>query len=298
MMRLSPHLVLGAALTLAASPALAQAPAAQGGTIPQAAQGLWANGQCTDPGALLFLTGRYWALLPQQGPQELWRVARTGEGGGFTLAVADDADQTRLIMRAQGAQLETRTPGPKQPDDVIPGDAPATQWVRCPAISGGLAALHGEGLSFLGALDGFEAACAGDAAACMTAIFAWADVTRDGVLSPAELARLVRGATHMAMLATGAELDQLATALGAGALGGIVAAQLFIQSYDYDGSGSLSQAEMLQDRAPMPGIAGPAAPPATAVAGPPLGGAALAGQLGALRTLLDQLGPMMGLPQR
>jgi hypothetical protein len=132
----------------------------------------------------------------------------------------------------------------------------------------------------------------------MTAIFAWADVTRDGVLSPAELARLVRGATHMAMLATGAELDQLATAIGAGALGGIVAAQLLIQSYDYDGSGSLSQAEMLQDRSPMPGIAGPAAPPATAVAGPPLAGAALVGQLGALRALLDQLGPMMGLPQR
>ncbi|WP_291298059.1 hypothetical protein [Elioraea sp.] len=293
MMRLAAALALSLAI-----PAVVEAQPAQPGTIPQAAQGLWANGQCTDPGALLFLTGRYWALLPQQGPQELWRVARTAEGGGFTLAVADDADQTRLIMRAQGTQLETRTPGPKQPDDVIPGDAPATQWARCPAIAGGLAALHGEGLSFLGALDGFEAACSGDAAGCMTAVFAWADVTRDGVLTPAELARLVRGATHMAMLATGAELDQLATALGAGALGGIVAAQLLIHSYDYDGSGSLSQAEMLQDRSPMPGIAGPAAPPAAAVAGPPLGGAALAGQVGALRTLLDQLGPMLGLPQR
>lgn len=310
MMRLAAAL----AVTLAAVPALAQAPTpapapapagAQGmipagaqGMIPAAAQGLWANGACTDPGALLFLTGRYWALLPKQGPQELWRVARTGEAGGFTLAVADDADQTRLIIRAQGTQLETRTPGPKQPDDVIPGDAPATQWARCPAIAGSLAALHGEGLSFLGALDGLESACgAEDAGACMTAIFAWADVTRDGVLSPAELARLVRGATHMAMLATGAELDALAAALGAGALGGLVVAQLFIGSYDYDGSGSLSQAEMLQDRAPMPGLAGPAAPPATAVAGPTLGGA-LAGQLGALRTLLDQLGPMLGLPQR
>jgi hypothetical protein len=48
----------------------------------------------------------------------------------------------------------------------------------------------------------------------------------------------------------------------------------------------------------MPGLSGPAAPPAAAVAGPPLGGAALAGQLGALRSLLDQLGPMLGLPAR
>ncbi|MCU0987440.1 MAG: hypothetical protein MUC89_21310, partial [Acetobacteraceae bacterium] len=62
--------------------------------------------------------------------------------------------------------------------------------------------------------------------------------------------------------------------------------------------GTLSQAELLQDRSPMPGLSGPAAPPAAAVPGPPLAGAALAGQLGALRTLLDQLSPMLGLPAR
>ncbi len=292
------------AASLLALPAAAQAPqppqaAAQPGTIPVAAQGLWANGQCSDPAALLFLTGRYWALLPKEGPQELWRVERTAGQGGFTLAVADDADQTRLILRPDGERLETRTPGPKQPDDAIPGDAPATQWARCPSLPAPLAALHGEGLSFLGALDGIEAACAaGEPGGCIAAVFAWADVTRDGVLAPAEMARLVRGATHMAMLATGAELDTLAGALGAGALGGIAAAYALIASYDYDNSGTLSQAELLQDRSPMPGLSGPAAPPAAAVAGPPLGGAALAGQLGALRSLLDQLGPMLGLPAR
>lgn len=292
---------LGLAAALLALPAAAQTPPAQtpAAAIPEAAQGLWANGQCGDPAALLFMTGRYWALLPKEGPQEMWRVDRTATQGGFTLAVADDADQTRLILRPDGQRLETRTPGPKQPDDVIPGDAPATQWARCPGLPAPLAALHGEGLSFLGALDGIEAACAGgDASACTGAVFAWADVTRDGVLAPAEIARLVRGATHMAMLATGAELESLAGAIGAGALGGIAAAYALIASYDYDNSGTLSQAELLQDRSPMPGLSGPAAPPSAAVPGPPLGGAALAGQLGALRTLLDQLGPMLGLPAR
>jgi hypothetical protein len=292
------RLAAALAAALFALPASAQTPAAPA-AIPEAAQGLWANGTCADPAALLFLTGRYWALLPKEGPQEMWRVARTASQGGFTLAVADDADQTRLILRADGQRLETRTPGVKQPDDAIPGDAPATQWARCQALPAALAGLHGEGLSFLGALDGIEAACAnGEVAGCVGAVFAWADVTRDGVLSPAEIARLVRGATHMAMLATGAELDTLVGAIGAGALGGIAAAYALIASYDYDGSGSLSQAELLQDRSPMPGLSGPAAPPAAAVPGPPLGGAALAGQLGALRTLLDQLGPMLGLPAR
>lgn len=290
---------LALAALLLASPLAAQPAGAQQEGIPVSAQGLWANGQCSDPAALLFLTGRYWALLPKEGSQEMWRVERIVAQGGFTLAVADDADQTRLILRPDGQRLETRTPGPKQPDDAIPGDAPATQWGRCAALPAPLAGLHGEGLSFLGALDGIEAACgAGDTAACIGAVFAWADVTRDGVLSPAEIARLVRGATYMAMLATGAELDTLASAVGAGALGGVAAAYALIASFDYDGSGSLSQAELLQDRSPMPGLSGPAAPPAAAVPGPPIGGAALAGQLGALRSLLDQLGPMLGLPQR
>jgi hypothetical protein len=290
---------LAAATALAlAVPAHAQAPAATA-PIPAAAQGLWANGACGDPAALLFVTGRYWALLPREGAQELWRVERTAEAGGFTLAVADDPDHTRLMLRADGQRLETRAPGPKQTDDQLPGDAPATQWARCPTLPPALAGLHGEGLSFLGALDGMEAACAGgETAPCVAAVFAWADVTRDGVLSAAEIARLVRGATHMAMLATGTELSDLAAAVGAAAVGGVAAAYALIASFDYDNSGTLSQAELLQDRSPMPGLAGPAAPPGPPVAGPPLGGAALAGQLGALRTLIDQLGPMLGLPQR
>jgi hypothetical protein len=108
----------------------------------------------------------------------------------------------------------------------------------------------------------------------------------------------VRGATHMAMLATGAELSDLAAALGVAALGGLAVAHALLASLDFDGSGTLSQAELLQDRSPVPGLSGPAAPPGAAAAGPPLGAAALAGQLGALKTLLDQLGPMLGLPQR
>lgn len=294
-----PFAALAAAAALAlAAPAHAQGPATAA-PIPPAAQGLWVNGACSDPDALLFVTGRAWALLPREGAQELWRVERTDQTGGFTLAVADDPDRTRLLLRADGTRLETRTPSPKQADDQLPGDAPAIEWARCAGVPTTLAALHGEGLAFLGALDGIEAACAGgEAAPCLAALFGWADLTRDGVLSAAEIARLVRGVTHVAMLATGTEVGDLAAAVGASAVGGLAAAYALIASLDYDASGTLSLAELLQDRSPMPGLAGPASPPAPSVAGPPLAGAALAGQLGALRTLLDQLGPMLGLPPR
>jgi hypothetical protein len=299
---MTPRKALLAAAVALAAPAHAQAPAqtpAQPAAIPAAAQGLWASGACADPAALLFVTERYWALLPKEGTQELWRSSARLRCRRLHPCHRRRSGTDTASVRADGSRLETRTPGPKQTDDQLPQNAPATQWARCPALPPALAALHGEGLSFLGALDGIEAACSGgDTAACLGAVFAWADVTRDGVLSVAEIARLVRGATHMAMLATGAELSDLAAALGVAALGGLAAAHALLASLDFDGSGTLSQAELLQDRSPVPGLSGPAAPPGAAAAGPPLGAAALAGQLGALKTLLDQLGPMLGLPQR
>ncbi|WP_337876930.1 hypothetical protein [Elioraea sp.] len=289
-MRPGPVLAM-AALLAAATPANAQ-----DAGLPAAVQGLWIAGECAAPEAMLFATSRGWAVLPGGGQQRLWRVARTGAvTGGFILAVADDADQTRLLLRPTSSGLEIREPPAKLADAALPGDAPATSLRRCTSIPAALAALHGEGLSFLGALDGIEAGCAGgDAAACLEAIWAWADVAPDGVLTAAEIARLARGVAYAAMLNEGADPEAIAAALGAGALGGVAIGWSLIASFDYDGSASLSKAEVMQDRFPPPGLAGAVA------AAPPPGpqGASLAGQLGALRTLLEELGPLLGLPGR
>lgn len=287
-----PGPVLLAALLAAGAPA-----AAQDAALPEAVQGLWVAGACAAPEALLFATARGWAALPTGGQQRMWRIARSATvGDGFALAVGDDEEQTRLLLRATPAGLETREPPAKLADTELPGDAPATAFRRCPAIPAALSALHGEGLSFLAALDGIEVACAGgEAPACLDAVWTWADIARDGVLTAAEVARLTRGIAYVVMLSEGADAESIAAALGAGALGGVAIGWSLIASFDYDGSASLSKAELMQDRFPPPGLAG-------AVAAAPVSGAvpaaSLAGQLGALKALLEELGPLLGLPGR
>ncbi|MFQ3623144.1 MAG: hypothetical protein SNJ73_06330 [Acetobacteraceae bacterium] len=281
-----------AALALAAAPARAQTSPT---VLPAALQGLWIAGECAAPSSLLFASSRGWALLPTGGRQRLWRLALAGEVGGFTLVVADDPERTRLLMRAVAGGLEVREPPAKLPDAALPGESPATSFRRCPSIPASLAVLHGEGLSFLAALDSIEAACAGgEIPACLDALWAWADVTREGSLTAAELARLARGLAYVVMLGEGAESQELAAALGAGALGGVAIGWALIASFDYDGSATLTKAELSQDRVPVPGLAGAAtaAPAASAPA------AALSDQLGALRALLQELAPMLGLPGR
>jgi hypothetical protein len=289
MMR-SRHVVL-AALLAAAAPA-----AAQQAALPEPMQGLWVAGECAAPETLLFATTRGWARLATGGEQRLWRIARTATvGGGFTLAVAEDEDQTRLLLRATPSGLELREPPKKLADTDLPGDAPTTSFRRCAAIPAALSLLHGEGLSFLAALDGIEAACAtGDAAVCLDSVWSWADVSGNGVLTAAEVSRLARGVAYAVMLSEGAEAEELAAALGAGALGGVAIGWALIASFDYDGSASLSKAEVMQDRFPPPGLAGAvAAPPSL-----PAPAVSLASQLGALKGLFEELAPLLGLPGR
>ncbi len=284
------YLALAVAL-LAAAPA-----AAQQAALPEPLQGLWVSGECAAPEAMLFATHRGWAMLPTGGTQRLWRITRTGTvGDGFTLAVGDDEEHTRLLLRATPTGLDVREPSEKLADAELPGDARATAFRRCSAIPAALALLHGEGLSFLGALDGIEAACAhGDTAACIDAVWSWADVSGDGTLTAAEVSRLARGVAYAVMLSQGTETEELAAALGAGALGGVAVGWALIASFDYDGSASLSKAEVMQDRFPPPGLAGAVAA-APSLPGP---GVSLSAQLGALKALFEELAPLLGLPGR
>ncbi|WP_270934698.1 hypothetical protein, partial [Falsiroseomonas oryzae] len=98
-----------------------------------------------------------------------------------------------------------------------------------------------------------------------------------------ELARLARGAAWVLAVQEGATQDVLAGAVGAGALGGILAARLLVESLDYDGDGRLSLAELLQDRGT--GFARATGTPQ----GSPLRVDGLAEGAGMLRSLIDGL---------
>jgi hypothetical protein len=238
--------ILALALALLAAPAMAQGIAPG---VPEPLRGTWFAGDCADPTAMLVLTGRAAARVDAEAPARLFRFGTLAEAAGYALGTAGGPEAPRLMFRAASEGLETIEPDPKTRDDRLPGDARPEVWRRCAAPPAALAALHGEGIAFLAALEHLEAACGtGTPGACAEAILRQGDVSGDGRLAPAEIARLVRGAAWVVAVQEGAEQDVLAGTVGAGALAGILAARLLVESLDYDGDGRLSAAELLQDR--------------------------------------------------
>jgi hypothetical protein len=291
---------LAALLLAGAAPALAQpqparpapaAPAAQG--IPQPLRGAWFAGDCAEPSALLVVTARSVAYLDAEEPARLFRFRSTRRLAGWTLGTAGGAEAPRLLLRGTGAGLETAEPDPKTRDDRLPGEVEPESWRRCATPPLAFAALHGEGAAFLGALEHMEAGCGpaapglgATAAACAAAIVAQADVSGDGRLSSAELARLARGAAWLAAVREGATPDLLSAAIGAGGLAGLLAARVLVESLDYDGDGRVSAAELVQDRGMLAGAPGG---PLGNAAGSPLRMEGLAEGAGLLRGLAEGL---------
>jgi len=265
------------ALVLLGTPAAAQG-------VPEPLRGAWFAGDCADPTSMLVLTGRAAARVDAEAPARLFRFSQFGSAGGYLLGTATGPDVPRLMLRSAAEGLETIEADPKIRDDRLPGEAQPEVWRRCDAPPAALAVLHGEGIAFLASLEHLEAACGtGTPGACAEAIMRQGDVSGDGRLSPAEIARLARGAAWVVALQEGATQDVLAGAVSAGALGGILAARLLVESLDYDGDGRLSVAELVQDRA-----AGFARAAGT-TEGRPLRMDGLAEGAGMLRGLMDGL---------
>lgn len=269
--------LLFAACLLAAVPAAAQG-------VPEPLRGSWVAGECAAPTALLHVTARSLVRLPAEGSARLVRFRRLREQGGWTFGIGGGAEAPRVLLRAAGSALETIEPDAKTRDDRLPDATPPARWRRCDAPPTGLAVLHGEGLAFLAALERMEAACqAGAAEACIAAMVAEGDVSGDGRLGIAEVARLLRGAAWAMAAQEGAAPEGLAAAAGLGGLAALAAARLVVEGLDYDGDGRLSVAELGQDRlAYLPGLG--------AAAGQPVALEALGEGAGLLRALAERLG--------
>lgn len=289
------------ALALAALPA-APATAQPAPAWPEALRGTWALGECGAPAVLLQVNARGIARLPETGEQRYTRLGRFTRAGDWVVGHGEGTDAPRLMLRAAGDAIELAAPNPKLLDSELPGaGTPVAQFRRCTSVGGPATTLHGEGLVFAAAVDALEAACGGDAGTsdgCIAALMAHADVSRDGKLSNAELARLVRGAVWFVLASEGASLEILTAGVGIAAAAGLAVGYVVVASYDYDGDGRLSPAEMIQDRGPWPGGA---PPPAASLAGrtlpgltgPALGGGLGGGQPGMLRDLMEGLRPYL-----
>ncbi len=267
---------------------LAGAPAAAQG-IPEPLRGTWAEGSCASPATLLHVTARTVAKLPADGPARLLRLRGVRAFNDWTFGTGGGAEAPRVLLRAAGEgraagdALETMEPDAKLRDDRLPGDTPIRRWQRCTAPPPALAALHGEGLAALAALERLEATCQrGTAAPCIAALIAVGDVSGDGMLGVAEVARLLRGTAWALAAQDGATPAVLAGAAGLGAATALVLARVTVEGLDFDGDGRLSAAEIAQDRAAWPGATGDAA-------GRPVALETIGDGAGLLRALIDRI---------
>ncbi|SDB30812.1 EF-hand domain-containing protein [Belnapia rosea] len=257
--------------------------AAQPAAVPEALQGAWFRGDCARPDAMLQLTPRAAARVPREAAGRLLRFATMREAGGWIIGAGRGPEAPRMMLRPAGEALETAEPEAKARDDRLPGEAPPGRWHRCAVVAPAVAALHGEGVAVMAAVEHLEAGCGGGGtAACLGAVMAQADVSGDGRLGAAELARLARGMAWLLAVQEGVTEEKLAGALAAGALAGQLAARLVVDGLDYDGDGRLSPAELAQDREGFGTARGQAE-------GRPVHAEAAGAGLAALRGLLDGL---------
>jgi hypothetical protein len=230
----------------------APAPATPAAAVPVALRGAWFGGDCAAPTAMLHLTARAAARLPEDGPARLIRFAESRPQGDWLVGTGRGAEAPRILLRAAGTGLQSAEPDAKLRDDHLPGATPLQSWHRCPTPPAAFAALHGEGLAFMATLEVLEAACGSPGAtpaACAAAIVAEGDVSGDRLLSPAEIARLARGAAWVMATAEDAAPEAVLAAGGGAVLGGVALGRFAVESLDYDGDGKLSAAELGQDRA-------------------------------------------------
>lgn len=256
--------------------------------IPEGARGTFAAPDCKTATTAVHITARSIVRMSMEGEQRLVRAARLRSAGDWTLAVSDGEDAQRILLRGTADAIEIAVPDAKTRDDRLPGNVTPLRLQRCTEAPL-LVSLHAEGLAFLHALETIEPVCeGGEASACLRGFFDYADVTRDGKLSPAEIARALRGATWAVQMAEGADGATLAAGYAGSALIGIAVAQIVVQAYDYDLSGSLAIDELTRDRMPVALM-----PPARSASAAPLPLDAIASQLGGLKEALERLPALM-----
>ncbi len=130
-------------------------------------------------------------------------------------------------------------------------DWASTDYARCGnALPRDKVMLHGEALAVLSVVNEAQSVCSTNQPACATTVFNGVDVTGDGNLSIAEIARLFRVAGYLAAVSeeNGASNDDLAAVLATSLPVAPLMASAIVNSFDYDDNGTVSLAELSQDR--------------------------------------------------
>ena len=213
--------------------------------VPDRATGIWSLADCGGDGLTVIVNPRGALMVEVEAGNA--RVAVAGAewfGQSIVLTAGDDGGEV-----------------------VLP---PMESLNRCDSAPKALAFMFAETVAVFKRFDEIEEHCSvadGVGLRCAAAAFDMIDITGDGVFSRAELSRAIRAAGfflgyHIETEGHAGEFVPLEklylVQFAATAFGPLVATNL-IDSYDFDGDGFLSLAELMQDRVPEEGFEGIAA---------------------------------------
>lgn len=226
------------------------APLVQAEPVPERMQGVWATPNCnTAADTLVFFNGFY-----------LWLGEDETTLSGLTVSDTQPDDYIRLEETDGYPNFFQLLPDGRLRETFLPDNAewsatPSQQWSStdyeaCGGLPRDKVMLHGEGFALLSVANQAQALCKNEQAACASALFNGIDVTGDGTLSTAELARLLRVGGYLAAVSedNGATNDDLAAVLTASVPVAPLVAAALVNSFDYDNDGGLSLMEITQDR--------------------------------------------------
>ncbi len=219
--------------------------------IPDALIGVWATPTCAAPADTLVIYKNFYLWLGEEETALTGLTASAAQPDGWTRLQESDGYPNFFQIQPDGRLREAFLP-----ESADKAAAPSQDWQTADyescanALPPGKVLLHGEPVALLRVISNAQGLCETDRQACANQLFAGIDVSGDGNLSVAEIARLFRVAGYVAAVGqdTAANNDDLAGLLAAGLPLGPLLASAIVNSFDYNNDSVVSLAELSQDR--------------------------------------------------
>lgn len=220
-------------------------------SVPERLTGIWATPNCSSPQDTLAVYKGFYLWMGEQETALTGLTMPDKQPEGWTRLEESDGYPNFFTVLPDGRLREAFLP-----DNADLASAPADDWQTTDyescnnTLPPSQVLLHGEPVAMLQVVSNAQSICQTDRQACASALFTGIDVSGDGNLSTAEIARLFRVAAYVAAVSeeTPASNDELAGVFAAGLPIGPLMASAIINSFDYDDNGVVSLAELSQDR--------------------------------------------------
>jgi hypothetical protein len=194
------------------------------------------------------------ALVADQSPDDNGWINgqfESEDASVFLRRVAGNPDRMEFANPAIDTDSQSLALGPGANPD--PSIWETMRFENCPALPPGPQALYGELIAVLDGIDNAELACSRGPEQCASALFAIADVHPDGVLTVAEISRMLRVLVQLGAIEQGNGTADTQVGMIAASLPlAPILARAIVSSFDYDGDNALSLDEILQDRVVLP----------------------------------------------